>query len=125
MSQQFRQFIQDKYPNLDFSVLEGGGWNINFDDPATQTGDIVMHSPRGGKERILVQKGRSWGLSDTFGKKNFMSLGKSAETLLKESNAEIKEDSQRLCESEKQLTEAERINEQKEKAVQEVQNLRI
>ena len=120
-----RQFIKDKYPEVDFSKLEGGGWKIDFEDPEKETGDIFMYGPRGGKEKINVRKGRSWGLSDTFVKKNFMSLGKSADTLLKESNAEIQEESKRLCEAEKQLKETERLNEEKEKAVQEVKDLRI
>ena len=58
-------------------------------------------------------------------KNYFRSLGKSSETLLKESNSEIQEERLRLREAEKQLSEAEKINEQKEKAVQEVKDLRI
>ena len=84
-----------------------------------------MHGPRGGKEIIIIRKGRSWGISETFVKKNFMSLGKSAEEILKEDNTAIQQDRQRLKEAKKQQKNAESIARKKEKATQEMKDLRI
>lgn len=77
-----RKFIRDRYHEVDFSQLEGGGFKIDFENPEMQTGDVVMRGSRGGKERITVRKSRSWGLSETFVKKNFLSLGPKAEDFI-------------------------------------------
>ena len=64
-----RRFIKDKYPEVDFSKLEGGGWKINFENPETEMGDIFMHGPRGGKETNHCSKGPFVGTFRYFRKK--------------------------------------------------------
>ena len=74
--------------------------------------------------RLKFSKKDDSGLLKKFTDKFKTSLGPEGEALIAEDNAEIRETWQRLREAEKQQNEPEGISTQREKAAQEVQDLR-
>lgn len=101
---------------MDFDKIGEGKWKINHENIESETGDIVWHDLFGGKTKIIVQKRRSFGLSDTFVRKYSMALGEKTEAIIEEENTTFREECQRLKEANTQLREVERINVQKEKS---------
>ncbi|KAL9962440.1 hypothetical protein ACROYT_G031544 [Oculina patagonica] len=91
--------------------------------PGKNDTTIVSFGAKGGETEILKKDGS--GLLKKFTDKFKASLGQEAESLIAQDNEEIRETRQRLREAEIQQQQAERIGIQKEKAAQEVRDLRI
>ena len=83
---------------------------------------IVSFSSKGGETEIS-KKDRS-GLLKKFTDKVKKSLGPEAESLIAQGNEEIRETRQSMKEAESQLKAAENLSSEREKAAQEVQDLR-
>ena len=113
------QFIEDKFPNVDFQKLGP----IGFSKKPGNEDTIVRFGPKGGEESVFKKDGS--GFLKSFIDRFRTPLGpRVAEDLLAEENQEIRELNQRKNEAEKQLKEAKRIASLKQTAADEVKNLR-
>ncbi|KAL9970078.1 hypothetical protein ACROYT_G022400 [Oculina patagonica] len=106
------QHEQSGLPDTSYDEIPLLGGYINQDD-----------KPARGETEILKKDGS--GLLKKVTNKFKASLGPEAESLIAQDNEEIRETRQSLREAEIQLQQAERIGTQKEKAAQEVRDLRI
>ncbi|KAL9959890.1 hypothetical protein ACROYT_G033262 [Oculina patagonica] len=114
-----KQFIKDKFSEVVFKKIGP----IGFGKRPENDGKIVSFGSRGGDDEIFKKDGT--GLLKKFTDKYKVALGPPAEDVIAQDNEEIRETRQSLREAEIQLQQAERIDTQKEKAAQEVRDLRI
>ena len=119
MVERAKEFIKRKFPRVNFKKLGPIGFSKK---PGNET-TIVSFGPMGGESEIFKKDGS--GLLKNFTNNNKTSLGPEVESLIAQDNVSIRETRQRLREAESQLLKAEIIDTQKEKAAQEVQDLRI
>ena len=95
---------------------------IVFSKKSNNKTKIVSFGPKGGGFKIFRDDGS--GLLKSFTDKFKKSLGPEAESLIAQDNEEIGETRQSLRESESQLKEAVKLSSEREKALQEVKDLR-
>ena len=111
-----KRLIKAQYPNAKVDSLV-----IRFSTKKPM--DIVVVGPKGGETKIVLNDGSSLQksfLNQTFVKK---ALGQQAEQIIEEDRSTAAQQRQRLEEAEKQFMEAEKISAEREKEVQEIQDL--
>ena len=89
-----------------------------------ETGDIVAHGTRGGKTKVIVQKGFGFKLPETFVRQYKDAIRSEAKSVIAQENQEIRETRQSLRDAETQLKEAANFSTERENAAKELQNLR-
>ena len=113
-----RDFIKRRFAGVDFGKLGPVGFSKKSGNEKT----LVSFGSKAGETEIF--KKDDSGLLKKFTDKFKTSLGPEAEALVAEDNAEIREARQRLREAEKPKNEPEGLSAQREKAAQEVEDLR-
>ena len=111
MLERAKEFIKNKFPKVDFAKLGPVGFSKKSGNETTS----VSFGSKGGETEIF-RKDRS-GLHKLFPDKFKTSLGPEAESLIAQDNEEIRETRQNL-------REAEKLSSERERAFQEVKDLR-